>query len=489
MMRLPSSWPWAIVFLLLVLPWLALVALGVFWLWQNHYLVTGLVILASFYGAATLLNHWLKHRQIEPFQLPDVQADERWSPAAQDIWDELDKLIEELNPADYPLTDSARLLQLAQQVIRKVARHFRPRAGKAELDIPLRNILFITEQVSRDMRQLLDEKVPFSHLLTIDEGLKLWKWKQRLEKGHFIYRMGRMLLSPTTAIPAELSGFFQGKVAQYPRGLLEQWLLRTLVKKTGYYAIALYSGQLAPPVLAEPEPQPGLAPEMKQPLRILVVGQLKAGKSSLINAMLGELRAAAHVLPLTDELTVYKLKQDDSGEVLIFDSPGYGDESHWFEKEPERALGGFDLVLLVCSATQAGREADAQFLADLRNWFDQRLHRSMPPVLAIVTHIDQLRPLREWQPPYDLQTPQNDKARNIREALETVAEALHIPVSDCIPVSLQTGANYNIDAIWTALADKWPESKRAQYLRCLPEGRSKEKLRLIWTQMANLIRI
>ncbi len=488
-MRLPSSWPWAIVFLLLVLPWLALVALGVFWLWQNHYLVTGLVILASFYGAATLLNHWLKHRQIEPFQLPDVQADERWSPAAQDIWGELDKLIEELNPADYPLTDSARLLQLVQQVNRKVARHFRPRAGKAELDIPLRNILFITEQVSRDMRQLLDEKVPFSHLLTIDEGLKLWKWKQRLEKGHFIYRMGRMLLSPTTAIPAELSGFFQGKVAQYPRGLLEQWLLRTLVKKTGYYAIALYSGQLAPPVLAEPEPQPGLAPEMKQPLRILVVGQLKAGKSSLINAMLGELRAAAHVLPLTDELTVYKLKQDDSGVVLIFDSPGYGDESHWFEKEPERALGGFDLVLLVCSATQAGREADAQFLADLRNWFDQRLHRSMPPVLAIVTHIDQLRPLREWQPPYDLQTPQNDKARNIREAQETVAEALRIPVSDCIPVSLQTGTNYNIDAIWAALADKWPESKRAQYLRCLPEGRSKEKLRLIWTQMANLIRI
>lgn len=488
-MRLPLSWLWAIVFLLLVLPWLALIALGAFWLWQHHYLVAGFVILASFYGAATLLNHWLKQRQIDPFQLSDVQPDERWAPAARAIWDELDKLIEELHPADYPLTDSARLLQLVQQVIRKVARHFRPRAGKAELDIPLRNILFITEQVSRDMRQLLDEKVPFSHLLTIDEGLKLWKWKQRLEKGHFIYRMGRMLLSPATAIPSELSGFFQGRVAQYPKGLLEQWLLRTLIKKTGYYAIALYSGQMVPPVLAEPASQPELAPEMKQPLRILVAGQLKTGKSSLINALLGELRAAAHVLPLTDELTVYKLKQDDSGEILIFDSPGYGDESHWFEEEPERALGGFDLVLQVCSATQAGREADAQFLTGLRDWFNQRLLRSLPPVLAIVTHVDQLRPLREWQPPYDVQTPQSEKARNIKDALETVAETLNIPIADCVPVSLQMGAVYNVDAIWTALADKWPESKRAQYLRCLPEGRSKEKLRMIWTQMANLIRI
>ncbi|MGJ0429755.1 GTPase [Methylobacter sp.] len=489
-MRFPTNWLWTIVFLLLILPWLALIGLGIFWLWQHHYLVTGFITLASFYGAATLLNHWLKHRQIEPFQLPDVQADQRWSPAAETVWAEIDKMADEVNPADYPLTDSARLLLLAQQVIRKVARHFRPKAGKAELDIPLRNILFITEQVSRDMRQLLDERIPFSHLLTIDEGLKLWKWKQRLEKGHFIYRMGRMLLSPATAIPAELSGFFQGKVAQYPKGLLEQWLLRTLIKKTGYYAIALYSGQLAPPVLAESGPQPESAPETKQPLRILVAGQLKAGKSSLINALLGELRAATNVLPLTDELTVYKLAQDDSSELLIFDSPGYGDKIHWFEKEPERALGGFDLVLLVCSATQAGREADAQFLTDLRNWFDQRLHRSMPPVLAIVTHIDQLRPLREWQPPYDVQAPQNEKACNIRDALETVSEALHIAMSDCIPISLQTtGGVYNIDAIWAALADKWPESKRAQYLRCLPEGRSKEKLRLIWMQMANLIRI
>lgn len=487
-MRLPANWPWTIVLLLVILPWLTLAGLGGFWLWQNQYLIEGFLTLASFYGAATLLNLWLKHRRIEPFQLPAVQADERWSPAAEAIWVELDKLAEELNPADYPLTDSARLLQLAQQVIRRVARHFRPKAGQAELDIPLRNILFISEQVSRDMRQLLDERIPFSHLLTIDESLKLWKWKQKLERGHFIYRIGRMVFSPATAIPAELSVFFQGKVKQYPKGLLEQWLLRTLVKKIGYYAIALYSGQLAPPKLFEPG-QPEPAPELKQPLRILVAGQLKAGKSSLINALLGEMRAATHVLPLTDDLTIYKLAQDDSGEVLIFDSPGYGEDSQWFEKEPERALGGFDLVLLVCSATQAGREADALFLTDLRNWFDQRLHRSLPPVLVIVTHIDQLRPLREWQPPYDIQEPQSEKARNIREVVETVAETLHIPVVDCIPVSLQTGADYNIDAIWTALAGKWPESKRARYLRCLPEGRGKEKLRMIWAQMVNLIRV
>lgn len=474
---------------LLLLPWLALVLLGGFWLWQNQYLPVGLLVLASFYGALWILSRYLKSLRVPPFDLPLPAPDERWPPAAEAVWIKLDKMAEEINPADYPLTDSGRLLHLARQVIGEVARHYYPKAGQAELDVPLRNILFIAEQVCRDMRQSLDERVPLSHLLTIEDGLQLWKWKEKLKIGHMAYRVSTLLLSPTTALPRELSSFFLGKASTYPIGFLERWLLQTLVKKIGYYAIALYSGQLVPPRLSEPEPEIDRAPPVKKPLRILIAGQVKAGKSSLVNALFGELRAATDVLPLTDALTIYSLKHADMGEVLIFDSPGYGDESHWFTKDPQQALGGFDLILLVCSATQAGREADAQFLNALRAWFDERLERRLPPVLAVVTHIDQLRPVREWHPPYDVQTPQNEKARNIREALEDVAETLHIPLEDSLPVSLQTRGEYNTDVVWTAIAGKLPESLRAQYLRCLPEGKDREKWALIRTQLANTGRL
>jgi len=45
-----------------------------------------------------------------------------------------------------------------------------------------------------------------------------------------------------------------------------------------------------------------------------------------------------------------------------------------------------------------------------------------------VSHIDLLRPPREWQPPYDLINPQSTKAANIRAAVEAVAaEAIVAP--------------------------------------------------------------
>ena len=43
----------------------------------------------------------------------------------------------------------------------------------------------------------------------------------------------------------------------------------------------------------------------KEPLRIIVVGQTKSGKSSLINALFDEYRAATDVVPRTDQVEPY----------------------------------------------------------------------------------------------------------------------------------------------------------------------------------------
>jgi hypothetical protein len=97
-MRIPTNWPWTIPALFLLLPWLALAALGGFWLWQNQHLETGLFALASFSGAAWLLAQRLKRRQRPPFDLPKVEPDARWSPTAEEAWAKVEQLAEALDP-------------------------------------------------------------------------------------------------------------------------------------------------------------------------------------------------------------------------------------------------------------------------------------------------------------------------------------------------------------------------------------------------------
>jgi predicted GTPase len=472
----------AILFILVSIPWLALLILGGVWLWQHHYLLAALPVLLSSYGIAWILSRKMQEDKPLPSELPRVDPDDRWSPAAKEIWDKIEALANEIKPAEYPLTDIDRLTALAQRVLTEVASHFRPKADHAELDVPLRNILFIVEQVCRDMREIIDEWVPFSHLITVRDGLQLLKWREKFRQANYVRRTLSMAAAPFTAIPQELSYFFTGKLTKYPKGMLERWLLQTVVKKIGYYAIALYSGYMVPPSVSSspPEEENALA---KRPLRVLVAGQTKAGKSSLINALLGEFRTTVDVLPVTDELRAYKMHHAAIDDVLIYDSPGYGDDRAWFKKNGQQ-LGEFDLVILVCSAVHAGRAADSHFVTELRNWFDKRLNRRMPPVLAVVSHIDQLRPVREWHPPYDIENPDSAKAKNIRAAAESVAEALQLRLEDSVPACLAPPKDrYNIEAVQAAMADKLPESLRAQYLRTLAEGQRKDKILLMLGQL------
>jgi len=271
-------------------------------------------------------------------------------------------------------------------------------------------------------------------------------------------------------------------MASYPKALLERWFLQTLVKKVGYYAIALYSGYLLPPAVADAGLEPESDALAKRPLRVLVAGQTKAGKSSLINALLGEFRSTVDVLPVSDQLRVYTLRNPELGDVLLYDSPGYGEEDFWFQND-EDLLSSFDLVIVVCSAVHAGRAADSRFLEEVRAWFGKHLERRMPPVLAVVSHVDQLRPFREWQPPYDLDQPGNAKAENISAAVDAVADALHLSRPDCVPVCLAVPAeSYNLEAVLAGIVVKLPDSLRTQYLRILSEGRRKEKTLLLLKQ-------
>ena len=149
-----------------------------------------------------------------------------------------------------------------------------------------------------------------------------------------------------------------------------------------------------------------------------------------------------------------------------------------------------DLVVLVSSAQTAARDADRRLLDEVRNLFQRTPDREFPPLVVALTHIDQLRPFREWNPPYDLAQSQGTKARQIREAVEATADDLAVDVERAIPVCLLEGKVYNVDeglipTILTSLDD----AQRLKYLRCLREFKDEEYWRQLREQAVNAGRI
>ena len=63
-----------------------------------------------------------------------------------------------------------------------------------------------------------------------------------------------------------------------------------------------------------------------------------------------------------------------------------------------------DVILMVCNAAQAARQVDSQQLNAIRHYFqEQCTNQALPVILAVATHIDRLRPIRDWQPPYNIE--------------------------------------------------------------------------------------
>jgi len=66
---------------------------------------------------------------------------------------------------------------------------------------------------------------------------------------------------------------------------------------------------------------------------------------------------------------------------------------------------------MVCNAAQAARQVDTQQLNAIRRYFQEQCpNQALPVIIAVATHCDRLRPIREWHPPYNIQQPDNAKA-------------------------------------------------------------------------------
>jgi predicted GTPase len=481
-------------------PLVVLPIMGALWLWDAGWLWWWLLVLLI-----CGINGFLLHKMAisrDQQRLPEhvTQPNPHWAPRSEDCWSAIEKRAAAARIQDWPLNDAARLWQLAKEILEQVAHHYHPKREQPLLELTLPHALTIIERAARELRQDMLEHLPFSHRLTLGMLSRAKHWQELFEQYENWYRVGRAVLSPQTALFAELRRAVSNEILDAGSERVQNWLLREYIRKVGFHAIDLYSGQV---LLSDDLPTQGTtnasakaleaaaqqASQREEPLHILLLGQPNAGKSSLINALFGELTAATDCLPdTTNALTPYQLTLDGQTQALIFDSPGSTQPLSATPALKQAALTA-DLILWVTAANRADRDSELQQLKQLRTWLSEPSRRS-PPLLIVATHIDQLRPVREWRPPYDLNNPGSPKAHQIREAIAAIATGLDQAPDRVIPVCLAEGRIYNVeDALWAAILSHEDEARRVRFLRCLKTRQQQENWQLIWNQLGSTGRL
>ncbi len=482
---------------LLALPILTLVSFGGWFLWERGWHWYGL---AGALGSAGLSWLWISRlrRRIRVDSL-NIQEDPSWTRKGQSAWRQVERTARAARRHPEWLTDAQALQRLALRVIQKVAREFHGDARNAAWELSAPEFLRTVELALAELRVDLSRNIPGSHLLTVQEVLQV---RELVSMGDRIYDLYRLLsfgLSPHAALLREVRDYMVQRIGASTREELQGWLLETLVRRFGFYAIELYSGRIA---LEDEALQAHLTAPSKQqlhqiqqrqshldaePLRVLVIGQTGSGKTSLVNALFGKLRTVdrAGETKKSDWITPHLLEHEGQERALLLDSVGYGHpETHpRVLKALEEAVAESDLLLLACSATEAGRGLDRQVLEQLRKRVQEQQDLDLLPILVAVTHVDQLRPFREWRPPYNVAEPESLKARNIRGAMEAVAADLELDLSQTVPVCLRPGWVDNVEeGLLPAIWEQMDDALRRKYVRCLLDYREQRDWSLMWEQ-------
>lgn len=469
----------------LLLPTLSLVPFGSIWLWQNGYLLYW----ALFALLAIFVTFWAQRRIFPPLrkakdasdhlqsEAAHVSLERGWSPLEEMAMADVQALAVSVNPDKLMDWDSA--MDLGRQTIATVAQRLHPGRSDPVWQFTAPEALAIIERVSRRLRMVAVEKVPFGDRITVAQALTLYRWRGAVdyaEKAYDIWRILR-LANPITAVTHEARERLSGELMQWGRDEIARRVAETYVREIGSAAIDLYGGRLRVTsrslgqyVSTDTAADTAAIDNVRaEPIRILVAGQVSAGKSSLINALAEQAHAAVDALPATAAFTPYALKRDGLPAALIIDSPGLGTDARATDAMIDKAED-CDLVLYVVGAHRADRDADKRAIEAFRQHFARKLNRRRPPMILVLTHVDQLRPLTEWSPPYDLTASGQPKVENIKAAVAAAAEDLGFAASDAVPVSLLAPPKqFNIAMVWARIATELPEATRAQLLRCLSD--------------------
>ncbi|MBW4555777.1 MAG: GTPase family protein [Trichormus sp. ATA11-4-KO1] len=327
-----------------------------------------------------------------------------------------------------------------QDLVTVIAHIYYPEVQYPLLNIYIPQAYGLIRGTVDDLDQWMQKLSPALNQVTVGQAYQAYEVYRQLEpsarKLWQAWNFAQWLLNPVAAVANRATKGYSNRATQQLLVNLGQLLRENALRNLCRQAIALYSGTtlpmsasaISPPTLPKAKTQnlreilaQAETPEAvaQKPVNILLVGRTGSGKSSLINTLFQADLAAVDVLPSTDQIQNYQW-QSSTGETLnLWDTPGY-----------EQVNGGdlrnlvldyainADLLLLVTPALDPALQMDVDFLEDMLAAVADL------PAIASVTQVDRLRPIREWQPPYDWEWGDRPKEIAIREATQYRAQLL-----------------------------------------------------------------
>ncbi|MGY6277928.1 GTPase family protein [Methylomonas sp. MgM2] len=483
---------WRMVIAALFLPIAIPFSAGAYWLWKSHWLVWWLLTSAFLASTAWAASRLSKRMRPEPEWL-DISQNITWTPQSKQAWARVEAVSLIERNADHDLSDSRFYLQTLTKVMNDVAEVYYPGQKQAILEIKIPYLLKVIEVLAKELRINFTENVPGSHIFSIND---LSKGHRIASKGRELYRMFRILtagIDPISAVIRELNAFANSNLISESADDIKRWLIDAYVKKIGYYAIELYSGHLnlddeafSRPTRQTRHEIDKLARKEKsvngEPYRMLVMGQANAGKASLVNALADRRLAVVDAASSRLDRQTYFLQRDIFPSTLIVSCQRYHElqsvkERKSLIKKVERS----DQVIVMISAINPAFKIDKAILDNIKQM------SNAPRIIVALTQIDKLRPLREWNPPYDLTTPCSPKAETIRHFMINLAQQLAIDVEQIVPLCLRPGQIYNCEErlIPEILQQFNQEAEERRYNRCLRNYRRNAAKRKLIRQMYN----
>ncbi|NES82279.1 MAG: GTPase family protein [Moorea sp. SIO2B7] len=377
--------------------------------------------------------------------------------------------------------------QRCQEVVVAVAHIYHPEVKYPLLNIYIPQAYGLIRGTVDDLDRWMQQLSPALNQLTVGQAYQGYEMYRKLEpsarKLWQVWNWAQWLLNPAAALAKKASQSSSNQANQELLANLSRLLREVALKNLCRQAIALYSGNNLPastfvvstPSLPKADTQTlkdilakAETPEVvaQKPVNILLVGRTGSGKSSLINTLFQADRAAVDVLPSTDQIQNYHW-QTETGEILnLCDTPGYEQVNRGdFREVVLDYATKADLLLLVTPALDPALQMDLDFLKDIKGKVEDL------PAIAIVTQVDRLRPLREWEPPYNWQEGDRPKEKSIREATEYRIEQLGYFCDRVLPLvtsDLKTNRDaWGVDWLSLSLLEAIAPAKQLRLARFL----------------------
>lgn len=445
----------AIALLVLLIPHIALAPIGLAALWGGTWFWIWLGSSPVFIALSLLLWRRWRDRPRPPLSLTDevdAAALEVRSELEKQAWAALDAVLARTDPAI--IGDRAAVSALATETVETVAKLYRPNDKRPLLGTTLPELMLLSEQASRRIRRLVLEQVPLGdrvQLGHIARAIDFAPHLRHLDTANTLWRVLRVPINPVAALIGEARDRLMKEATDLAVEEVSRRLLAILVTELGRAAIDLYSGRLRltagdVAALQRREAQEGTerSGEAATIPKIALVGPSSAGKSSLLNALSGEVRAAVDILPETDGVTLHALTIEGRPTIHLLDTPGL-DGTEAVHDQVKQVLKDADLCLWVLPANRPGLALERSLADELR----APGRRAALPERAVVTMVDRLPPFAEWSPPYDLAKPRGAKAESIAGSLDAVAESMGLDRDKLVwAVPAGRGDQTGISGVW-----------------------------------------